>query len=101
MKEERNVLHTIERRKANCTGHFLRSKLLLKHVIEGKIQGTGRRGEDVSRYQVTLRNLLCTRIWTSRRRDYVMRVVMVMMIMMMMMRDDDDDHRATCFGFLS
>jgi hypothetical protein len=48
VKEERNIVHTIKRRKANCIGHMLRRNCLLKHVIEGKIEGriemTGRRG---------------------------------------------------------
>jgi hypothetical protein len=48
VKEERNILHTIKRRKANRIGHILRRSCLLKHVIEGKlertIQVTGRRG---------------------------------------------------------
>jgi hypothetical protein len=44
VKEERNILHTVRRRKANCTGHILRRNCLLKHIIEGKIRGTKRRG---------------------------------------------------------
>jgi hypothetical protein len=48
VKEERNIVHTIKRRKANWIGHILRRNCLLKHVIEGKIGGrikmTGRRG---------------------------------------------------------
>jgi hypothetical protein len=48
VKEERNIVHTIKRRKANCIGHILRRNCLLKHVIEGKLEGriemTGRRG---------------------------------------------------------
>jgi hypothetical protein len=48
VKEERNILHTIERRKANWIGHILRRNCLLKHVIEGKLEGRremmGRRG---------------------------------------------------------
>jgi hypothetical protein len=48
VKEERNILHTIRRRKANRFGHILCRDCLLKHVIEGKIEGriqvTGRRG---------------------------------------------------------
>jgi hypothetical protein len=47
-REERNILHTIKRRKANWIGHILRRNCLLKHVIEGKKEGeievTGRRG---------------------------------------------------------
>jgi len=45
---ERNVVQTIERRKANWFGHTLRRNCLLNHVTEGKIQGrielTGIRG---------------------------------------------------------
>jgi hypothetical protein len=48
VKEERNILHTIKRRKANWIGHILRKNCLLKHVIEGKleerVQMTERRG---------------------------------------------------------
>jgi hypothetical protein len=47
VKEERNILQTIKRRKANWIGHILRRNCLLKYVIEGKLQGriemTGRR----------------------------------------------------------
>jgi len=47
-KEERNILLTIKRREANWIGHILRRNCLLKHIIEGKIEGrkevTGRRG---------------------------------------------------------
>jgi hypothetical protein len=48
VKEERNIVHTITRGKANWIGHILRRNCLLKHVIEGKLEGrmemTGRRG---------------------------------------------------------
>jgi hypothetical protein len=48
VKEERNIVHTIKRRKANWIGHILRRNCLLKNVIEGKLEGriemTGRRG---------------------------------------------------------
>jgi hypothetical protein len=39
VKEERNILHTIKRRKANWIGHILHRNSLLKHVIEGKLEG--------------------------------------------------------------
>jgi hypothetical protein len=39
VKEERNIVHTIKRRKANWICHVLRRNCLLKHVIEGKIEG--------------------------------------------------------------
>jgi hypothetical protein len=38
-KEKRNIIQTIKRRKANRIGHILRGNCLLKHVIEGKIEG--------------------------------------------------------------
>jgi hypothetical protein len=47
VKEKRNIIHTIKRRKANWIGHILRRNCLLKHVIEEKIGGVevmGRRG---------------------------------------------------------
>jgi hypothetical protein len=48
IKEERNILQTIKRRKANWVGHILHRNCLLKHVIEGKLEGriemNGRRG---------------------------------------------------------
>jgi hypothetical protein len=39
VKEERIILHTIKRRKAKWISHILRRNCLLKHVIEGKIEG--------------------------------------------------------------
>jgi hypothetical protein len=39
VKEERNILDTIKRRKANWIGHILSRNCLLKHVIEGKLEG--------------------------------------------------------------
>ena len=48
VKEQRNILHEISKRKANWIGHILRRNCLLRRVIEGKIKGgievTGRRG---------------------------------------------------------
>jgi hypothetical protein len=45
---KRNETSYIKRRKANWTGHVFRRNCLLKHVIEGKLEGrievTGRRG---------------------------------------------------------
>jgi hypothetical protein len=47
VKEERNILQTINIRKVNWIGHILRGNCLLKHVTEGDIEGrtqvTGRR----------------------------------------------------------
>ena len=36
VKEERNILHTIKRRKTNWIGHTLRGNCVLKHILEGK-----------------------------------------------------------------
>jgi hypothetical protein len=48
VKEQRNVLHEISKRKANWIGLILRRNFLLRQIIEGKIIGgmevTGRRG---------------------------------------------------------
>jgi len=48
VKEQRNILHEISKRKANWIGHILRRNGFLQGVIEGKIEGgievTGRRG---------------------------------------------------------
>jgi len=48
VKEQRNILHEIRKRKANWIGHILRRNCLLQRVNEGKIKGrievTGRRG---------------------------------------------------------
>ena len=61
VKEQRNILHEISKRKANWIGHILRRNCLLQRVIEGKIKGriedkeenvennwmTLRKGEDI------------------------------------------------------
>ena len=48
VKEQRNILHEISKRKANWIGHILRRNCLLRRFIEGKTKGrievTGRRG---------------------------------------------------------
>jgi len=48
VKEQRNILHEIRKRKANWIGHIMRRNCLLQRIIEGKIKGgievTGRRG---------------------------------------------------------
>jgi hypothetical protein len=49
VKQERNILYAITRRKANWIGHILRRNCLLKYVnerkLEGRIEMTGRRME--------------------------------------------------------
>jgi len=48
VKEERNILQTIKRRKTNWIGHILCGNCFLKQVVEGNIvemiNMTGRRG---------------------------------------------------------
>jgi hypothetical protein len=48
LKEHRNILHEIRKRKANWIGYTLRRNCLLQQVIEGNIKGwievTGRQG---------------------------------------------------------
>ena len=48
VKEARNILNTIKRRKANCVSHILCRNCLLKHVIqrntERRMGVTGKRG---------------------------------------------------------
>jgi hypothetical protein len=39
VKEEKDILHTIQQRQANSTGHILGRNCLQKHMIEGKIEG--------------------------------------------------------------
>jgi len=54
VKEERHILHKTKRRKANWTGNILRRNCLLKHAMDGKIEGRievterrGRRGKQL------------------------------------------------------
>jgi hypothetical protein len=42
VKEQRNILHEINKWKANWIGHILRRNCLLQRVIEGKINGGDR-----------------------------------------------------------
>jgi hypothetical protein len=44
VKEERNIIHAIERMKVNWIGHVLRRNCLLKHTVERKIEVTVRQG---------------------------------------------------------
>ena len=55
VKEEGNILHTIQGRKANWNGHIMRRIYLLKYVIQEKSEGTKRRGTRRNSYWMTLR----------------------------------------------
>jgi hypothetical protein len=39
VKEQRNILHEISKRKAKWIGHIMRNNCLLRQVIEVKIKG--------------------------------------------------------------
>jgi hypothetical protein len=39
VKEKKNILHAIKRRKANWIGHIFRRKCTLEHITEIKIEG--------------------------------------------------------------
>ena len=92
VKEQRNILHEIRKRKANWIGHILRRNCLLQGVTEGKIKGgievTGRQEDVGSYFWMTLRkdrilsfergssgshyvdSSLWERLWTCRKTDY-------------------------------
>jgi hypothetical protein len=42
VKEQRNIIHTVNRRKGNWIAHSWRKKCILKHAIEGKLEVMGR-----------------------------------------------------------
>jgi hypothetical protein len=91
VKEQRNILHEISKRKTNWIGHILRRTCLLRQVIEGKIKGgievTGRRGRKRRKLLDELKerrgyshlkekslvhyveSLLWKRLWTCRETD--------------------------------
>jgi hypothetical protein len=45
LRKKKDILQTLNRRNGNWICHILRRKYLLKHVIEAKIEVTGRRRE--------------------------------------------------------
>jgi hypothetical protein len=58
VKEQRNILHEISKRKANWIGHILCRNCLLRQVIEGKIggmKGHDDEGKGVGNCWMTLR----------------------------------------------
>ena len=90
VKEQRNILHEIRKRKANWIGHILRRSCILQRSIEGKIQGgievTGRQGRRRRKLLDDLKerrgfeggssgshyvdSSLWKRLWTCRKTDY-------------------------------
>jgi len=93
VKEGRNILHTVQRRKGKWTGHILRWKCLLKHFIEGTMEGMGKRGrrrkqllddlKETRRYwklrestrSPSAENVLWKWVWTSRKTDCVIMMI--------------------------
>jgi hypothetical protein len=85
VKEQRNILHEILKRKSNWIDHILCRNCLLEHIIEGKIKGRievkGRRGrirrkllDDLKDKRGSSRShyvdiSLRKRLWTCRERD--------------------------------
>jgi hypothetical protein len=71
VKEERNIVHAVERKKATWIGNILRRNCHLKLVIEGKIEGrtaaAERRGAGCKQL---LRNLQETK-WNEKALDRI------------------------------
>jgi hypothetical protein len=44
VKEEKDILHAIKRRKVNWIGHILHRNCFVKHLTKGKLEGKSRRG---------------------------------------------------------
>jgi hypothetical protein len=67
VKEQRNIIHEISKRKANWIGHILCRNCLLQQVIEGNIKGwmevTGRRGRGRGKLGMNLSKGEDTYIW--------------------------------------
>jgi hypothetical protein len=57
VKEERNILHTVKRRKVNWIGPILHRNYVLTHILEGRIEVTGRRGRRFKQLQDDLREM--------------------------------------------
>jgi hypothetical protein len=78
VKEQRNILHEIRKRKANWIGHILRRNCLLQRVTERKVQGgievTGKERilsfEGGSSGLHYVESFLWKRLWTCRKTDY-------------------------------
>jgi len=67
VNEQRNTVHTVNRRKGNWIGHILCRNCLLKRVIERKVEGIievtgrrGRRGKQLLNYLKDERNIVHT-----------------------------------------
>ncbi|KAI5644176.1 reverse transcriptase (RNA-dependent DNA polymerase) domain-containing protein [Phthorimaea operculella] len=59
-KEKRNIIRTIENRRANCFGHVLRHHNLITQIIEGKLEGKRERGRPRTTYIQTIKEWSCS-----------------------------------------
>ena len=80
VKEERNILRRIKRRKDNRIGHILLRNCLLKQVIDGRVEGgievTGRQGrtrkqllygfKEIRGYRTSKEEALDRTVWRTR-----------------------------------
>ena len=75
VKEHRNILHEIRKRKSNWICHILRRNYLLQRVTEVKIKGgidvTGRRGRKRTKLLDDLKEIILTFEGGSSRSHYV------------------------------
>jgi hypothetical protein len=53
VKEDRNILRTMKRKKANWIGHILRSNCLLNTLLKQRQKGRNDEEKDVSSYWMT------------------------------------------------
>jgi hypothetical protein len=60
IKDERNLIHVIKRRKDKWSGYILRRNFFIKHLIERNIQRTGRRERRLRQLLMTLRERRAT-----------------------------------------
>ena len=84
VKEDRNILQAIIRRKANWIGHMLRRNCLLKHTVEGREDEEEKHKKLLNDFKENrileteiksirlnpVENSLCKKLWTCRKREY-------------------------------
>ena len=76
VKKERNILHTVNRRKANWIGHILHRNCLLHRVNEGKIEGwIGVTGRWERRRKQLLDNVKEKKVWYKLKEEAIDRTV--------------------------
>jgi len=55
VKEERDILRRVNRRKGDWISHILHRNCLLKHCIDGKVKGIGGKEEEISSLWTTFK----------------------------------------------